>query len=175
MLLTWPSDEVTLAHVSSQLPSIGEGVISVRLRRRILAMLSALAIIIPLTVAIGSASAEAAVIPNTSGASCVQSTPWSCTQVYGNGTFIVQMNGWSHNASSVSITNLHLQLTWVDSSGTVHNIKSCATFTIAPGANSPNCIWAPNHTEPSGDYRTTLWSCTPGCKVVSISDVGVHN
>lgn len=146
-----------------------------QLRRRILAVFSALAVIIPLALFGGAASAEASIRPNTSGASCVESTPWSCTQVYGNGTFIVQMNGWAHNASSVTIADLYLQLTYIDKSGVLHNIKKCATFSISPNTNSPNCIWTPNHSEPSGDYRTTLWSCTPGCKVVSTSDVGVHS
>jgi hypothetical protein len=136
------------------------------------ALAVAAAIIVALILIPGSASAGVAV-PNTSGPTCtVQDTPWPCAQVYGNGLTIVQMNGWAHNNTDLNIADLHIELYFNNHS---HKIKDCPAFNLSAGANSPNCIWAPNHNEAAGNYCTTVWENVDGTYFdVGDACVGVH-
>ena len=117
----------------------------------------AAAVILPFIAVTGSASAS--VTPNTTPATCkTTTTPWACVQVFGNGTDIVQMNGWAHNTTGAQLDYLHIEL--YDTYGVV--IKNCGQFNLAAGANSPNCSWAPNAGEPAANYCAAVWQWLGG-------------
>ena len=80
-------------------------------------------------------------------ATCVTSDhPWPCIEVFGNGLYVQDMNGWAHNADTMTIYNLHMELYWAAHNEPPlygHYIKNSGEFNLAGGHNSSNVSYGP--------------------------------
>lgn len=105
----------------------------------------------------GVAQAQAGgVVPADTGNAC-QTVSWglTCINITGTGLHIDTAKAWlRNNTSNHTYQNVHVDLYYKSGS---YVIKSCASFTLYPNSNSPNCVWAPNANEPSGYYCTRAW------------------
>jgi hypothetical protein len=78
---------------------------------------------------------------------CVDSTPRACVQVFGNGTYVADVNGWAWNTTGAKLSRLHIELyiqfqTARPPGGTNWAfLADCGQFTLAPHRNSADCSY----------------------------------
>ena len=100
--------------------------------------------------ALGATSASASTNPK-----CVDSTPRACVQVFGNGTYVADVNGWAWNTTGAKLSRLHIELyiqfqiarppggtNWAF-------LADCGQFTLASHRNSADCSYGG-----SGGFQT---------------------
>jgi hypothetical protein len=81
-------------------------------------------------------------IPSSTSPRCYGGVPWTCLQIFGNGLYVAQENGWAHNPTAAQIDYLHIELYNATSdAGPSQAIayQNCGQFNLPGGANSSDC------------------------------------
>jgi hypothetical protein len=105
--------------------------------------------------ALGATGASASTNPR-----CVDSTPRACVQVFGNGTYVADVNGWAWNTTGAKFGKLHIELyiqfQIARPPGGTHwaFLTDCRQFSLPSRHNSAICSYGGN----SGGFKTDAHS-----------------
>lgn len=117
------------------------------------------AVLIPL----GATSASASTLPKCGADG--PDIPRICVQVFGNGNYIAQMNGWMWNTTGIEQFNgeyrieLYLKRTAKaepPGGSAFHFIRYCTVGDVPNGHNSANCSFGPRNNADTGYYCAAL-------------------
>jgi hypothetical protein len=100
---------------------------------------------------------------------CVASTPRACVQVFGNGTYVQDVNGWAWNTTRAQIDDLHIELYIQFQSprppGGTHwaFLMNCGEFNLPGGRNSANCSYSSSFVTDANAYVcAAVWQYADG-------------
>jgi hypothetical protein len=121
-----------------------------------------------LTIASATVLAALSVVgASTAGAStnpeCYDSVPWACVQIFGNGLYVADVNGWAHNQTATEIDDLHIEL-YIASSNTYPSdgalLMNSSGFNLPGGDNSSNLSVGPLSLSTDSWLCSAVWQYT---------------
>lgn len=99
----------------------------------------------------------------------------TCAHVQGTGLYVDYISGWTTNdypVGSGEAIGLHIEIT-----GPSGSLKSCATFNLNAGHQSPTCTWTKNGNVNAGNHCAILWGAngSGGYNNLGTACVNIHS